>query len=174
MVVNVHLKDAPGSILHREFNSSDPTKDIPAVGAVTYSSSDSSVATVDPVSGQITYLKGGKTTISGSDAGMKCVSGFDLVIDGSVADSCEDLFVPATAPPPPSPAAQAAALAAALVASTAKAAAEFVAKTAADAASATQSTAASAASQTAATAASAAKAVADAAKGPAATIGGIK
>jgi hypothetical protein len=39
------------------------------IGPVTYSSSDATIATVDPVSGMITAIAPGTATISGSDAG---------------------------------------------------------------------------------------------------------
>lgn len=57
----------PFTAAQQEFDQSG--KLVPNVGPLTYSSSDPTIATVDPSTGQGTTVAAGTATISGSDAG---------------------------------------------------------------------------------------------------------
>jgi uncharacterized protein YjdB len=70
MSLIVHVNDKPGTAVYQEFDGPNGTGNkVPPTGVVAYASSDPTVATVDPVSGLLGYLKAGSTTISASDAG---------------------------------------------------------------------------------------------------------
>lgn len=71
MDLTVHVNDIPGSALYQEFAGPNGTGQVvPALGKVVYTSSDPTVATVDPVTGAFVYLKAGVTTISANDGGL--------------------------------------------------------------------------------------------------------
>lgn len=63
----VLLTDPPGKAVYQEFNAAGSP--VPPVGSVAYSSDTPSVATVDPVSGQLAYVGAGSANISASDGG---------------------------------------------------------------------------------------------------------
>lgn len=70
MPLTVHVNDVPGKAIYQEFDGPNGTGNkVPPTGTVTYSSSDPTVATVDPITGALAYLKAGSTVISASDAG---------------------------------------------------------------------------------------------------------
>lgn len=66
----VHLYDPlPAVAVYKQFDVSGYEVPPSAPGAVVYSSSDPNIATVDPASGVLTYIKAGVTTITASDNG---------------------------------------------------------------------------------------------------------
>lgn len=70
MPLTVHLNDKPGTAVYKEFAGPNGTGQVvPAKGTVSYQSSDPTVATVDPSTGALVYLKAGTTVISASDGG---------------------------------------------------------------------------------------------------------
>src|SRR6267142_919279 len=70
MDLTAHVNDVPGTAVFTEFDGPNGTGNkVPPVGAVSFVSSDPSVATVDASSGALVYLKAGQTSISASDAG---------------------------------------------------------------------------------------------------------
>jgi Big-like domain-containing protein len=72
--------------LHEFAGLNSTGAELPPIGPVSYSSSDPTIATVDPTSGLITAVAAGTVTISGLDAGNKL----------SASDTVSD-----TPPPPP-------------------------------------------------------------------------
>lgn len=70
MPLTVHVNDKPGVAKYQEFDGPGGTGNkVPPTGVVAYVSSDPTVATVDPSTGQLAYLTAGSTTISASDGG---------------------------------------------------------------------------------------------------------
>src|SRR6267142_4804783 len=66
----VHLNDSPGVAVYQEFDGPGGTGNkVPPSGIVTYTSSDTTVATVDSATGALTYIAAGSTVISASDSG---------------------------------------------------------------------------------------------------------
>jgi len=66
----VHLHDPqPAVAVYKQFDISGYEIPPSSTGAVTYTSSDPTVATVDAATGVLTYIKGGITTITASDNG---------------------------------------------------------------------------------------------------------
>lgn len=105
----LYIKDAKGNrlmpatlavgktataVLH-EFDGPNGTgNELPPVGPVSYSSSDPSIATVDPTSGLITAVAPGTVTITGTDAGNG-LSASDTVSDSApVAQSATLVITP--------------------------------------------------------------------------------
>jgi hypothetical protein len=69
-MLTVHVNDKPGTAKYQEFDGPNGTGNkVPPTGVVAYVSSDPTVATVDPSTGQLAYLAAGSTTISASDGG---------------------------------------------------------------------------------------------------------
>lgn len=78
----------------QEFSGPNGTGDkLPPAGAVTYSSSDPAVATVDPSSGLVTAVAIGTATITGTDA-ANSLTASDSVTDTEVAQSAILTVVP--------------------------------------------------------------------------------
>lgn len=81
----------------QEFDGPDGSGNVVApVGAVTYSSSDDSIATVDPSSGLITAVAAGTVTISATDAGNGLSASAPL-IDNPVAPVAQSATLTITA-----------------------------------------------------------------------------
>lgn len=71
MPLTVHVNDAPGTAVYQEFAAPNGQgQTVPPTGAVLYSSSDPTIATVDPSTGKLAYLAAGQTTISANDGGL--------------------------------------------------------------------------------------------------------
>lgn len=68
------------AVLHEWTGPNGTGSEVPPIGPVSYSSSDSAVATVDPVSGLVTAIAPGTVTITGTDAGNG-LSASDTVSD---------------------------------------------------------------------------------------------
>lgn len=84
----VNLTDQPGSYLYQEFSGLNGTGTVvPPTGTVAYASDNPSVATIDPVTGQLAYVSAGVANISASDGGN--------------LPATDQLTVVAVAPPPP-------------------------------------------------------------------------
>lgn len=78
----------------QEFSGPNGTGDkLPPAGAVTYTSSDPAVATVDPSSGLVTAVAIGTATITGTDA-ANSLTASDSVTDTEVAQSATLTVVP--------------------------------------------------------------------------------
>ena len=78
----------------QEFSGPNQTGDkLPPAGAVTYTSSDPTIATVDPASGVITAVAIGTVTISGQDA-ANSLTASDTLTDTEVAQSASLTIVP--------------------------------------------------------------------------------
>jgi hypothetical protein len=84
MDVQVHVNDAPLKAVLVEFDGPNGTGNIvPGTGPTSYTSSDPTIATIDPSSGNLVYLKAGVTTITGLNSGNgQTASGVLTVISG--------------------------------------------------------------------------------------------
>lgn len=91
----VHINDPAGIAVYQELDAQG--NKVPPVGAVAFSSDTPTVATVDPVTGQLAYVSVGKAIISASDAGNFPASA-TLTVIASVAVTSV-LTVPNTAAP---------------------------------------------------------------------------
>src|ERR1700730_2640449 len=88
MDVTVHINDAPLRAFLAEFLGPNGTGDpVAGIGPTSYTSSDPTVATVDPVTGNLVYLKQGQTTIVGLNAGNQLTNSGVLTIISGVAQS---------------------------------------------------------------------------------------
>lgn len=98
MDVTVHLNDVALVAQQVEFDGPNGTGNIVAnIGPTSYTSADPTIATVDPVSGQLKYLKAGTVAISGLNAGNQLSSVGNLTIISGLAQSAEMQFVSAAA-----------------------------------------------------------------------------
>lgn len=98
MPQTVHLNDTPGSYLYQEFSGPNGTGiPVPPTGSVQYASDTPAVATIDPNSGQLTYVGAGTATISASDGGNLPSSDL-LTVSAAAAQSSTLTFVPPAAP----------------------------------------------------------------------------
>jgi hypothetical protein len=71
MPLTVHVNDVPGKAIYTEFAAPNGQGQVvPPTGAVLYESSDPTVATIDPSTGQMAYIGAGQTTITASDSGL--------------------------------------------------------------------------------------------------------
>jgi hypothetical protein len=69
-MAQANVSDAPGSYLYQEFDGPGGTGNVvPPTGTVAYASDNPAVATIDAVSGQLTYIAAGVANISASDSG---------------------------------------------------------------------------------------------------------
>jgi hypothetical protein len=94
MNVTVHLNDKPLRAFLAEFDGPNGTGNlVPGIGPTSYTSSDPSVATVDPVSGNLVYLKAGQTTIVGLNAGNQLTNSGILTIISGTAQSSDLQFL---------------------------------------------------------------------------------
>jgi len=94
MDVTVHLNDSPLKAVQVEFDGPNGSgNSVPNIGPTSYTSSDPTVATVDPVSGFLKYLKAGVTTITGLNAGNGLTSSGVLSVISGLAQSAELQFV---------------------------------------------------------------------------------
>lgn len=88
MPLTVHINDTPGSASFQEFSGAGGTGIVvPPVGAVTFASDNTAVATVDPTSGLLAYLSAGVANISGSDAGNSLTASDVLTVSAATAVS---------------------------------------------------------------------------------------
>ena len=70
MPLTVNLTDPPGLALFQEWSGPNGTGTVmPPVGVVSYTSRNTTVATVQAVTGRLTYIAPGTTTIDGADSG---------------------------------------------------------------------------------------------------------
>jgi hypothetical protein len=88
MDLTVQLADTPLRAFLAEFDGPNGTGNpVPGIGPTTYSSSDPTVATVDPVSGFLKYLKAGVTTITGLNSGNQITASGVLSVISGIAQS---------------------------------------------------------------------------------------
>jgi Bacterial Ig-like domain (group 2) len=88
------LVGSTATAVWQEFSGPNGTGDkLPAAGAVTFSSSDPAIATVDPSSGLITQVAMGTATISGTDA-ANSLTASDTVTGTETAQSATLTVVP--------------------------------------------------------------------------------
>jgi|HubBroStandDraft_2_1064218.scaffolds.fasta_scaffold00006_48 hypothetical protein len=81
MDITVNLTDAPLQASQVEFSGPNGTGTIiPAIGPTTYTSSDPTICTVDPNTGNLTYVTVGVVTISGNNAGNSLKSSGTVTI----------------------------------------------------------------------------------------------
>jgi hypothetical protein len=101
MDVTVHINDAPLRAFLAEFLGPNGTgTPVAGIGPTSYTSSDPTVATVDPVTGNLVYLKEGQTTIVGLNAGNQLTNSGILTIISGVAQSSVLQFLAQLAPAP--------------------------------------------------------------------------
>jgi hypothetical protein len=94
MDVQVHLSDKPLKAVLVEFDGPGATGNIvPGIGPTTHTSSDPTVATVDPTTGNLKYLKAGVTKITGLNSGNGLTATGTLTIISGVAQSADEQFV---------------------------------------------------------------------------------
>lgn len=102
MAKSVLLTDAPGSYLYQEFAADGSV--VAPTGTVQYASDAPAVATIDPTSGQLTYVSAGTANISASDSGNLPATDALTIGPGTtpppVAVSSTLTFVPPAAPAP--------------------------------------------------------------------------
>ena len=90
MPLTVKMGDVPGGAVFQEFDGTNGTGNkIPPVGAVSFSSDNPSVATIDPSTGALAYISPGAANITGADSGPGGLSASDVLT-----------VMPATTPPP--------------------------------------------------------------------------
>lgn len=94
MPASAHVNDKPGSYKYQEFDGPNGTGNkVPPTGAVVYKSDNPAVATIDPASGQLTYVGPGVANISADDGGNLPASDA-LTLSAAVAVSSTMSFVP--------------------------------------------------------------------------------
>jgi ALTTAQ repeat-containing protein len=94
MNVSVHLTDPPLAASLVEYDGPNATGNIvPSVGPTSFLSSDPTVATVDPVTGNLAYLKAGTTTITGLNSGNGMTASGVLTVISGVAQSASLQFI---------------------------------------------------------------------------------
>lgn len=95
MPLTVHVNDVPGTALFQEWSGPSGTGIVvPPVGAVTYASDNTAVATVDPSSGQLAYVGAGTANISGTDAGNSLTASDVLTVSAATAVSATLTLTP--------------------------------------------------------------------------------
>lgn len=95
MATVVHLNDTPMRASFQEWSGPGGSGSVvPPTGAVSYTSSNSAVATVNSSTGQLAYVSTGTTTITGADAGNSMSASAALQVDPPVAVSATLTFVP--------------------------------------------------------------------------------
>lgn len=95
MPLTVHVNDVPGTALFQEWSGPSGTGIVvPPVGAVTYASDNTAVATVDPNSGQLAYVSAGSANISGTDAGNSLTASDVLTVSAATAVSATLTLTP--------------------------------------------------------------------------------
>lgn len=100
MPLTVHVNDVPGVAVYQEFSSPNGAGIVvPPTGTVAYASDTPSVATVDPVTGQLAYVSAGTATISASDGGNLPASDV-LTVSAATAVSSTLTLNPGVAPSP--------------------------------------------------------------------------
>jgi len=98
MPLTVHLNDTPGDAIYQEFAAPNGQGQVvPPTGIVLFKSSDETVATVDPSTGKLAYIKAGQTTISADDGGNLPASDV-LTVTDPVAVSSTLTLNPGVAP----------------------------------------------------------------------------
>jgi hypothetical protein len=94
MPASAHVNDKPGSYKYQEFDGPNGTGNkVPPTGAVVYKSDAPTVATIDPASGQLTYVGPGVANISADDGGNLPASDA-LTLSAAIAVSSTLAFVP--------------------------------------------------------------------------------
>ena len=88
MPLTVHVNDNPGSASFQEWSGPNGTGiAVPPVGAVSYASDNTAVATVDPSTGKLAYISAGVANISGTDAGNGLTASDVLTVIAATAVS---------------------------------------------------------------------------------------
>lgn len=95
MPAQLKIGDTATAVLH-EFVSSGGAELAP-IGAVTYVTSDATIATVDPNSGLVTAIAAGIATITGTDSGNS-LSASDSVSDQALTATVATLVITPNAP----------------------------------------------------------------------------
>jgi len=86
MDLSAHVNDVPGIAIFQEFDGPGGTGNpVPAIGPVSFVSDTPAVATVDPATGQLTYISAGTAKITGTDAGNGLTASATLTLNASVA-----------------------------------------------------------------------------------------
>jgi hypothetical protein len=101
MDITVHLNDpAPQEAVFTEFAGLGGTGQVvPATGVVAFKSSDPTIVSVDPATGQLAYLAVGTATISADDGGNLPATG-TVTVTAPTAQSSTLTFVQPPAPAP--------------------------------------------------------------------------
>lgn len=98
-MLTVHLNDAPGSASFQEFDGLNGSGNrVPAIGPVSFASSDPTIAAVDPNTGSLSYVAAGTATISGTDAGNSLTASDVLTVIASLAVSAVLTLTPGAVP----------------------------------------------------------------------------
>lgn len=105
MDITVHINDSPLAAFLAEFDGPNGTGNpVPGIGPTTYLSADPTVATVDPTTGQLAYLKAGSTVISGKNAGNGMnASGTLTIISGAAQSAVLEFVTPGSTVVPGAP-----------------------------------------------------------------------
>jgi hypothetical protein len=94
MDVTVHLNDPPLRAALVEFDGPNGAGNIvPGIGPTSYTSADPTVATVDPVTGNLAYLKAGQTLITGKNSGNGMTATGNLTVISGAAQSAALEFI---------------------------------------------------------------------------------
>jgi len=81
MPLSIALNSNGAQATFTEFDGPNGTgNQVPPVGAVTFSSSATNIATVDPASGKVTPIAAGTATITGTDAGNSLTASDTLTV----------------------------------------------------------------------------------------------
>lgn len=94
MPLTAHVNDVPGTFVFTEFDGPAGTGGkVPPIGPVTITSDNTSVAVVDPTSGQLAYIGPGVANITGLDAGNGLTASDVLTLTANVAVSATGVLV---------------------------------------------------------------------------------
>ena len=87
-MATIHLNGKGATAVFTEFDGANGTGSVvPPTGSVTFTSSDHSIATIDPTSGAITAVAAGTVTITGTDSGNGLIASDSLPVTAAVAVS---------------------------------------------------------------------------------------
>jgi uncharacterized protein YjdB len=92
MPITLPVGSTATAVLHEFTGANGTGTEVKPIGPVTYSSSDSTIATVDPSSGLVTAVAAGVATITGTDAGNS-LSASDTVSDTPLAATSATLVI---------------------------------------------------------------------------------
>lgn len=94
MPLTAHVNDVSGTFVFTEFDGPAGTGGkVPPIGPVTNTSDNTSVAVVDPTSGQLAYIGPGVANITGLDAGNGLTASDVLTLTANVAVSATGVLV---------------------------------------------------------------------------------